>query len=79
MLSIKAEWRVLGLCGVFLHMCASTLVVCVVGHFQQNNFTYNLCIPIEGSEVQRSPSIFVRVVNDRTFLHQKLHYVLMSF
>lgn len=50
----------------------------VLGPFE-TIFTHNLCISIEGSEVQRSPSISVRVVDDRTFLHQKLHNVLLSF
>lgn len=42
-------------------------------------FTHDLCVTEEGGEVQRRPSVFVRVVDDPTFLHQKLHNVLVSF
>lgn len=42
-------------------------------------FTHNLCVSIKGSQIQRSSSVFIRVVDDRTFLHQELHNILMSF
>lgn len=41
--------------------------------------THDLRVAIEGGQIQRRPSVFVCVVDDRTFLHQKLHNVLVSF
>lgn len=41
--------------------------------------THDFRVAVEGGEVQRRSAVLVCVVDDRTFLHQKLHNILVSF
>lgn len=73
-----------GMCSIMAQGCSALrlnegCLCAALGCFQQTKSIYNLCVAIEGSEVQRRSSVFVCVVDDRTFLHQKLYHVLMSF